>query len=123
MLPPPKQGKEQKISSAIRSDTTKIKMIPSDLLKWNEDDDEDEGNTDEKRNVVNVKTSDLVNKEEFYRNQLKQHSLLQFRDQTLARLKANSLSSDLVSKGKAKNQLASLGEEHMDMITRLQDNK
>ena len=41
-------------------------------MKWNDDEDDDDEfidpETGEKRNVVNIKTSDLVNKEEFYRN-------------------------------------------------------
>ena len=61
--------------------------------------------------MLEVSGDRLRNKDEFYRAQLKRHSIQQFRDQTLSRMKRFDEGDSLAKKGKSKNHLASLASD------------
>lgn len=73
--------------------------------------------------MLEIKSSDLINKDDFYREQLKKHSVMQFRNQTLDRMRKYDDGKGLADRGRSKNNLASLGSDHLDMITQLEDSK
>ena len=73
--------------------------------------------------MIEISGDQLRNKEDFYRAQLKKHSIQQFREQTLSRMKRFDDMGDLATKGRSKNHLASLGSDHLDKMTQLQDSK
>ena len=67
--------------------------------------------------MTEVSGANQVNREEFYRQQLKKHSIQQFREQTLNRMKRFDEAGVLAQKGRSKNHLASLGSDHLDLMT------
>lgn len=79
MLPPPKVTQGQSLSSALRDADTKVQFIQSrSALDDQNIDDEDYDDQDENVAAIGmaeIKGTDLVDKEEFYREQLKKHSI------------------------------------------------
>ncbi|CDW91173.1 UNKNOWN [Stylonychia lemnae] len=132
ILPPPTNSTKLSISSALQSNA-EINFIQRDSSdedtkilkrgqKYNLDDANN--NRDKEKKFIEVNRDELVNKDEFYRNQVKKHSILAFRDQTLQRMRGQIDTMDqLASKGKGKNHLASMASDHLDMITKFQDDK
>ena len=69
--------------------------------------------------MIEISGSDLVNKEEFYRSALKSHSLNAYKKQAMAKLTGSSgyqERQELASRGKNRNQLASLATEQADLF-------
>ena len=108
MLPAPKQS-QVSLSTVYRDTAAKVAII-------NNSPDSSSSEREQE-----PETGVQIDRSEFYRNQVKKHSLEQFRRQTLARMKGDM--GDLAAKGKGKNQLASLATEHLDRLTQLQDEK
>ena len=72
MLPPPKESNSQSISSALRTNDTKVNVIQQSKLDVAFESDEENGsdNNDqmkEGRNFTEITQDRLVNKDEFYR--------------------------------------------------------
>ena len=124
MLPPPKEsGGTQSLSSAIRNADTKVQLIdtkPTPSFLEQDDEEEEESQV---QGMVEISEDRLRNKEDFYRAQLKRHSLQQFRDQTLSRMKQFDQADILAKKGKSKNHLVSLASDQLDLMTQIQDSK
>ena len=72
MLPPPKESNSQSISSALRTNDTKVNVIQQSKLDVAFESDEENGSDDndqmkEGRNFTEITQDRLVNKDEFYR--------------------------------------------------------
>ena len=72
MLPPPKESNSQSISSALRTNDTKVNVIQQSKLDVAFESDEENGSDDndqikEVRNFTEITQDRLVNKDEFYR--------------------------------------------------------
>ena len=72
MLPPPKESNSQSISSALRTNDTKVNVIQQSKLDVAFESDEENGTDDndqvnEGRNYTEITQDRLVNKDEFYR--------------------------------------------------------
>ena len=72
MLPPPKESNSQSISSALRTNDTKVNVIQQSKLDVAFESDEENGSDDndqikEVRNFTEITHDRLVNKDEFYR--------------------------------------------------------
>ena len=66
-----------------------------------EDDEEEDG-----RQIMEIRGDDLVNKDEFYRRQLQNHSVSMFHRQIISRAKTDSgaqMQEELATKGKKRN--------------------
>ena len=87
MLPPPKRSDHASISSVLRSDAeiTVLKSVVDEVE--NPFGEEDNIGSGFKKPMLEIKSSDLIDKDDFYRNQLKKHSVMQFRNQTLDRMR------------------------------------
>ena len=73
MLPPPKESNSQSISSALRTNDTKVNVIQQSKLDVAFESDEENGSDDndqmkEVRNFTEITQDHLVNKDEFYRD-------------------------------------------------------
>ena len=71
-----------------------------------EEDDVDDKSRESKANVIDVSADDLLNKGEFYRRQLQNHSVSMFHRQIINRNKSDASSQaqgELALKGKKKN--------------------
>ena len=72
MLPPPKESNSQSISSALRTNDTKVNVIQQSKLDVAFESDDENGSDDndqikEGRNFTEITQDRLVNKDEFYR--------------------------------------------------------
>ena len=72
MLPPPKESNSQSISSALRTNDTKVNVIQQSKLDVAFESDEENCSDDndqikEVRNFTEITQDRLVNKDEFYR--------------------------------------------------------
>ena len=69
---------------------------------------------------MQVNADDLVNKDEFYRRQLQNHSVSMFHRQIATRTANDSgaqAAEELAARGKKRNQLASMAQAHMDVVS------
>ena len=86
-----------------------------------DEDDADEVESRQKvASVVEVSADDLVNRDEFYRRQLQNHSVSMFHRQIVTRTQNDSAAQaqeQLASRGKKRNQLASMAQAHMDVVS------
>ena len=55
--------------------------------------------------------ANLVNRDEFYLQQLQNYSLKKYKDETIEKLRGNGNSDDRASRGKSKNHLASMAKQ------------
>eukprot|EP00347_Sterkiella_histriomuscorum_P023117 403335878 len=128
MLPPPKYSIDASISSALRSNVD-ISYIPlekedDDYLSRPKPKSGLPGALLNDDKYIDINGNDMLNKEEFYRNHLKKHSINAFKDQTMQRMKGTyDQINSLAQKGKGKNHLASLASDHMDFITKFEGDK